>query len=118
MSPRHNFRRAPILRVGSKERRTRDGITFDSVAEAKRYDELRLAQLAGQVVMFLRQPKFDLGGGTTYSADFLVFWHNDTVTVEDVKPANGGHPKTIAAFNRSRKQVESLYPITITEVRK
>ncbi len=49
-----------------------DGIRFDSKLEARRYDELRLEQLAGKVLYFLRQVPFHLPGGVIYRADFLV----------------------------------------------
>ena len=91
-------------------RTERDGIKFPSKKEANRYDELVLRQKAGFIVFFLRQPLFDLGGGTTYRADFLIFWSNGTVTVEDVK---GFETK---AFLKAKKQVEARYPIKIDVV--
>ena len=57
--------------------------------------------------MFLRQPKFDLPGGATYSADFIIFWKDGNCTIEDVK---GFKTKD---FILKRKIVESLYPVTI-----
>ncbi len=98
-------------------RTERDGIKFDSKAEARRYDELVLARKNGTVVQFLvHAPRFLLPGGTSYTADFLVFWADTdgtggSVTVEDVKGMR------TPAYKRSKKQVEALYaPITITEV--
>jgi hypothetical protein len=85
----------------------RDGIKFPSKKEANRYDELVLLQRGGEVVMFIRQPMFDLGGGTTYKADFLIFWADGNVTVEDVKGM------ITDAFRRSKKQVEARYPVKI-----
>jgi hypothetical protein len=86
-----------------------DDITFDSQMEARRYIELKRLRELGEVLMWIRQPTFDLGGGTVYRADFLVFWANGLVTVEDVK----GHRTD--AFIKAKKQVETLYPITIIE---
>ncbi len=88
-------------------RTERNGIKFPSKKEARRYDELVLLQRADEVIFFLRQPLFDLGGGTTYRADFIIFWSNEIVTVEDVK---GFQTKE---FKRAKKQVESLYPVEI-----
>ena len=87
-----------------------DGIRFDSKKEAQRFGELQLLQRAGKVGWFIRQPLFDLGGGTKYRADFLIVWTDGHVSIEDVK----GH-KT-KAYLRSKKQVEALYPVVIEEV--
>ena len=69
-----------------------DGLRFSSKAEAARYSELKLLQAANQVRWFIRQPRFDLGNGIVYVADFLVVWEANErsfepvhVTVEDVK---------------------------------
>ena len=48
-----------------------DGISFASKLEAKRYEQLEMMQKLGEL-WFIRQPAFDLGGGVTYRADFLV----------------------------------------------
>ena len=100
LKPRHKFN----ARITE-----RNGIKFRSKKEANYYDFLTLKQRAGQVVMFIRQPKFDLPGGTTYSADFLVFYDDGTCEVIDVK----GH--RTKAYIKAKKQVEALYPIEIIE---
>ena len=86
-----------------------DGITFDSQKEARRYSELKLLQRSGEVMFFHRQPIFDLPGGTTYRADFLIFWSDGGATYEDVK----GH--RAPAYIRSKKQVEAIYGVQILE---
>ena len=74
---------------------TLDGITFDSVKEAKRYAELRLLERAGQIFNLQRQVTFVLipkqvrDGKTierpvVYKADF-VYTENGQEVVEDVK---------------------------------
>ena len=85
---------------------TRDGMTFDSVKEYKRYCELRLLEKAGAITDLQRQVEFELipaqrepnrvgvrGGkikGKTiekavkYVADF-TYKQNDVLVVEDVK---------------------------------
>jgi len=79
-----------------RNRRTKvDGITFDSNAEADRYCELKALQSAGEVLWFIRQPRFLLQEGFTkdgrlyapieYVADFLICWADGSITVEDVK---------------------------------
>jgi uncharacterized protein DUF1064 len=64
----------------------------------------------GWFYFFLRQPMFDLGGGTKYRADFLVFYTDGTCRVIDVKG------KRTKDFIKAKKQVEALYPVEIEEV--
>jgi hypothetical protein len=87
-----------------------DSITFDSIKEANYYVSLKQWQAEGKVIMFLRQPIFDLGGGTTYRADFQVFWSNGTVEFIDVKG------RRLPSYIKAKKQTEARYPVTITEV--
>lgn len=101
VKPRHKFHACPTIV---------DDIKFPSKREAKRYWVLTRAQRAGEVVFFIRQPRFDLPGGTKYVADFLVFWADGTVTIEDVK----GYKTT--EYKTKKRQVEALYPIKITEI--
>lgn len=96
-------------KMGNRRKKV-DGITFHSIKEANYYISLKQWQIEGRVVMFLRQPIFDLGGGTTYRADFLVFWDNGMVDVIDVK----GH--RTESYIRAKKQTEALYPVSIVEV--
>ena len=88
-----------------------DGLRFDSKAEAGRYADLRLLQKAGEVVFFLRQVPFDLPGGVKYRADFMIFWADGSVTVEDVKGYDTPQSRL------KRRQVEALYPVTIELVK-
>ena len=87
-----------------------DGLRFSSKAEAARYSELKLLQAANQVRWFIRQPRFDLGNGIVYVADFLVVWNADEttfsdtrVTVEDVKGVETD------VFKLKRKLFEARY---------
>ena len=66
-----------------------DGITFDSTKEANYYINLKILKDSGELDMFIRQPRFELGAGRTYSADFLNFWSDGRVTIEDVKSSYG-----------------------------
>lgn len=74
---------------------TRDGMTFDSQKEYRRFCELRLLERAGKVTDLQRQVKFELipsqriGGkvverACTYVADF-VYTENGKKVVEDTK---------------------------------
>lgn len=98
--PRHKFSAQPTAA---------DGIRFDSKKEAMRYGVLKLLEKQGEVVFFLRQVPFDLPGNTRYRVDFQIFWADGRITFEDVK---GMRTPTYIA---KKKQVEALYPITITE---
>jgi hypothetical protein len=48
------------IKVAPKEARTRDGIVFDSRAEMKRYDELKMLERSGLVSEIVLQPRFVL----------------------------------------------------------
>ena len=87
-----------------------DGIKFASRKEARRYRELRLLEKSGELLFFLRQVPFHLPANVKYVCDFLCFWKDETVTVEDVKGI-----KT-PLYILKKKQVEAIYPIEITEI--
>ena len=75
-----------MLRHKFKAKRTEvDDIKFSSKKEAKRYNTLKSLQNGGEIVFFLRQVPFHLPGGVKYVCDFLIFWANGIVTIEDVK---------------------------------
>jgi hypothetical protein len=73
-----------------------DGITFDSKAEAKRYQELKIIERAGQIKNLSLQPRFTLQEGFVnihtgkkerrieYVADFQ-YEDNNVIIVEDCK---------------------------------
>lgn len=75
---------------------TIDGITFDSIKESKRYQELKLLERAKEISGLKLQPQFELQPSfkkngkiykkITYKADFMYFDNrlNKTI-VEDVK---------------------------------
>ena len=87
-----------------------DDIKFSSKKESKRYLQLKALKDAKQIIFFLRQVPFHLPGNVKYICDFLIFWEDETVTIEDVKGF-----KT-PAYITKKKIVESIYPIKITEV--
>lgn len=68
----------------------RDGITFDSAKEAKRYSELRILERCGQISNLRLQVPFELipknkeERAVKYIADF-VYDENGKTIVEDVK---------------------------------
>ena len=73
---KHKFRAIPI---------ELDGIKFASKKEAKRYRELRLLEKSGELLFLLRQVPFHLPVNVKYLCDFLCFWKDGNVTIEDVK---------------------------------
>lgn len=88
----------------------RDGFKFASKKEGHRYDELKLLQKAGEVIWFMMQPPFYMPGGK-YVADFMVFWTDGSVTVEDVKGMKT--PKYKADIKRMAVHYSA---VTITEI--
>lgn len=99
-----------------------DGVTFDSKAEAERYEELKLLERAGIIRDLQLQPKFTLiptfrkNGktfrGITYVADFSYI-ENGQKIVEDVK----GFKTDV--YKIKRKLFEYTYrDITLTEVQR
>ena len=77
--------------AASKERRTANGITFDSMAEMHRYKELKMLENSGVITSLELQPKFLLipktekgGRAVYYKADFKYTKDGKTV-YEDVK---------------------------------
>ena len=99
---RHKFNAKPTVK---------NGLKFPSKAEARRYDQLMAMKVLGHISFFLRQVPFDLPGGITYRADFLIFWSDGTCTVEDVK----GYETQ--EFKIKRKLLESTYPIELEIVK-
>ena len=87
-----------------------DGFKFASKKELKRYEELKMLRQTGEVLFFQMQPPFHLTGNVKYVCDFQVYWANGDITFEDVKGV-----KT-PMYLLKKKQVEALYPITITEI--
>lgn len=88
----------------------RDGIRFDSQAEAKYYDKLKLAKESGDLLLFLRQVPFDLPGATKYRVDFEEIWANGDIRFVDVKsPAT----EKLETFRLKKRQVAALYGVEI-----
>lgn len=92
-----------------------DGIRFGSKLEARRYQELLLLMRAGKC-WFIRQPIFDLGGGTTCRPDYLIVWTDALidgvkVTIEDI---TGVVTKSKV---RNYKQLKAKYGVDVQIVR-
>jgi hypothetical protein len=87
-----------------------DGIHFRSKKEAKRYTELKMLHASSEVLFFLRQVPFHLPGNVRYVCDFMVFWVNGEITIEDVKGMK------LPLYEAKKKILEATYPIQITEI--
>ncbi len=89
-----------------------DGITFHSKKEARRYQDLRLLERAGEIKDLELQPKFLLQVNgmkiATYIADFT--YHDKTgEVVEDVKGVR------TAAYSMKAKLMKAIHGITVKE---
>lgn len=93
-----------------------DGQRFDSRLEADYYRDLMLLQKAGAISYFLRQVPFALPGGIRYRLDFLIVKRlEDNFAALSYVDCKG----FLTATSRIKiKQVESIYGISITLVRK
>ena len=106
-------------------RNAEDGteIKFDSLKEARRYDELMLMLKAGQISDLRLQHSFTLIEGYTtpdgkrvkperYVADF-TYWCGKEFVVEDIK---GGNSTKTKVYEVKKKQMLDKFGITITEI--
>lgn len=100
---------------------TIDGIMFDSIREAERWQELRLLERAGEIKCLSRQVKFELIPkmktrtgktvyGESYIADFVYLDKEGRQVIEDAK----GYRTDV--YKIKRKQMLWLYGIEIQEV--
>lgn len=88
-----------------------DDYHFASKLEASYYKLLKTKQQAGEVLFFIRQPRFDLPG-EQYVADFLVFYDDGSCEVVDCK----GYETP--QFKRKRKLLENTYPFELKLVKR
>ena len=91
-----------------------DGYVFASKAEANRYSQLKLMEMAGEISYLELQPKFPIVVNgvkiCTYIADFRYLYCGTNQIIEDVKGM-----KT-PVYKLKKRLVEALYGITITEI--
>ena len=86
---------------------------FDSKAEMRRYGELCLMRMAGEIRDVEHHPRFTLQDGgraelIRYTADFMyIRCRDDQIVVEDVK---GGRATLTTAFVIRWKLVKRLHP--------
>ena len=102
---------------------TVNGIRFDSMREAKRYQELLLLEQAGEIHSLTLQPEYKIWVTNRWTNEFVEigryrvdFWYIDCAT-EATVIENAKSPATRTTAYRLRKRlVEAIHGITITEV--
>lgn len=117
-------RRVVIKRRRSKYQNQRinvDGHTFDSKAEARYYNELKLRKRANDIKDFTLQPRFRLLEGFTkhdkrhspidYVADFQIVHNDGSVEVVDVKGMQ------TQVFKIKEKLFHNKYSFKLTKVK-
>lgn len=93
---------------------------FDSKAEANRFGELRILQIAGEIRALTCQPPFELKfegvNHGRYNADFeYIVVASDERVVEDVK---GGNATDTAQSKLKRKLVKTIHGVEVQVVRR
>ena len=102
----------------NNEKTTIDGITFDSIKEANRYQYLKLLQRAGEIRSFKHHVKYVLQesftnsqgihrAAITYTPDFLITTNKWSLCAEDVK---GSRELITPLFSVKQKLFEKRYP--------
>lgn len=100
----------------SNEKTKVDGISFASRAEARRYGELKLLALGGEIRNLEMYPRFTLAVNDqkicTYVADFRYYdIKRKRVRIEDVKGAR------TAVFILKKKLLKACHGIDVEEIR-
>lgn len=101
--------------TGDKERRTIDGVEFDSIAEAHRFANLKLLQRAGRISQLTYQPRWEvkINGQhyCSYRADSSYFCHErNRLVIEEVK-TSGTEKDT--AYRLRKKAAELAHGIRV-----
>ena len=89
-----------------------DGKRFDSMLEADQYRQLKQMWQLGAIAWFIRQTPFELPGGVTYRADFLVVENHGGVRIIDCK----GFMTALSKLKIA--QVEQIYGIEVNIVKR
>ena len=74
--------------VASRERRTLDGIVFDSRSEMLRWIELQLLERAGEITHLRRQPAYPIVINGVHVCEYIgdfAYCKNGVEVIEDVK---------------------------------
>lgn len=94
-----------------------DGIRFASKLEAKRYGELTLLEIAGEISELVTHVKYDLHVNGkkigAYIPDF-VYLKNGMLVIEDTKSA----PTVTPLYRWKKKHLMAEYGINVMEITK
>jgi hypothetical protein len=99
---------------------TVDGLKFDSKAEARRYQELKMLSLAKEIRALVTHPRFPLLVSQErivvghYEADFTYHKASGELVVEDVK---GGPITALARWKLKHFEAQYGFPVTIVRMR-
>jgi hypothetical protein len=100
---------------------TVDGITFDSIREANRWQELRILERAGEIKNLRRQVKFtilegyEIAGRKVSPVQYIAdFYYTDTKTGKRVIEDAKGYRTDV--YKLKKKMFEKRYGIEITEI--
>lgn len=101
--------------TGDKERRTYDGVVFDSVAEAQRWANLKLLERAGLISQLTYQPSWnvEINGQRfcTYTADSSYFCNDrKRLVIEEVKTSG---TEKLPDYRLRKKAAELAYGIKV-----
>lgn len=107
------LRKTPGNKYGSKPTKTSDG-TADSKGEARRYEDLKLLQQAGEIKNLKFHPRYDIDiNGVricTYEADSSYYdVHKQTEVVEDAKGCR------TELFKLKKRLMFAVYGIIVEE---
>ena len=103
--------------VAPREQRTIDGMTFASLAEARRYGELKLRERIGEIFDLRCQPAFDcVVNGVhvlRYTVDFAYRNAAGREVFEEVKSGRSGRERD---WKLRRALVQALHGVSIDVV--
>jgi len=93
------------------------GVAFDSAAEARRYQELKLLERAEQITGLKMQMKYPLDVNGIHICNFFVDFEyydrrTDRTVIEDVK----SKPTMTPVYRLKKKLLKAIYGIDIREV--
>ena len=93
------------------------GVAFDSAAEARRYQELRLLEAASEIRDLEMQVKFSLDVNGQHVCNFFVdfrYWSNrsNRTVLEDVK----SKPTITPVYRLKKKLLKAVYGFDVQEV--
>ncbi len=104
-------------KVVPPERRTMDGVVFDSEAEMKRFADLQMLERAGEISDLRRQISYDIEINgqhfCTYTSDHEYLDKTGTPIIEEFKTE---FSKREQAYSLRRRAFELYHNLKVTEI--